>query len=141
MSLRNDGCYLYRIGLRRKSEHLNLGSSECDGSKVRNRSIVEYMKKTCHVRIPQIVGDMTHTRLQEWTTQLVPGESMRFYENPYETYFAYSCYILLPGFVQCASLILKEKRFQEIQGISGFVYQKEMALHYSETHLQHTLSA
>lgn len=30
------------------------GSSECDGSKVRNRSIVEYMKKTCHVRIPRM---------------------------------------------------------------------------------------
>ena len=32
---------------------MNLGSSECDGIKVRNRSVVEYMKKTCHVRRPK----------------------------------------------------------------------------------------
>ena len=29
---------------------LDQGSKECDGSRVRNRSIVEYMKKTCHAR-------------------------------------------------------------------------------------------
>lgn len=35
-------------------------SSECDGSKVRNRSIVEYMKKTCHVTDVETMMEVTY---------------------------------------------------------------------------------
>lgn len=40
-------------------------SSECDGSKSRNRSIVEYMKKTCHVSSVATLGEVTECGSRE----------------------------------------------------------------------------